>query len=138
MMDGMQRLAVADLGSNSFRLVVYALEPGRWWQHADEIRGAVRMSERFLPGDEAAGKAIKALRKHVAEQVARADWFHTADGDRLAGIGGTIRNLATAAEREAGVEHPGSAQGFRLTLEALDDLIDELASMPVSKRGRVP
>src|SRR5437764_3809201 len=220
MMDGMQRLAVADLGSNSFRLVVYALEPGRWWQHADEIReavrisegigedgrlrrepirralrttevfdafckaggidsvqaiatsairdapngdelvaeieartslpvrvvsaheearygylaiantttvsdgfgidmgggsvqvmqlgdrklvaddswpiGAVRMSERFLPGDEAAGKAIKALRKHVAEQVARADWFHTADGDRLARIGGTIRNLATA------------------------------------------
>src|SRR6058998_1143901 len=45
MMDGMQRLAVADLGSNSFRLVVYAYEPGRWWQHADEIREAVRISE---------------------------------------------------------------------------------------------
>src|SRR2546423_15145405 len=45
MMDGMQRLAVADLGSNSFRLVVYGYEPGRWWAHADEIREAVRISE---------------------------------------------------------------------------------------------
>src|SRR6266480_2277683 len=41
----MERLAVADLGSNSFRLVVYAYEPGRWWQHADEIREAVRIGE---------------------------------------------------------------------------------------------
>src|SRR5438105_9096385 len=38
-------MAVADLGSNSFRLVVYAFEPGRFWQHADEIREAVRISE---------------------------------------------------------------------------------------------
>ncbi len=41
----MDRIAVADLGSNSFRLVVYGHEPGRWWQHADEIREAVRISE---------------------------------------------------------------------------------------------
>ena len=46
----MERLAVADLGSNSFRLVVYAYEPGRWWQHADEIREAVRISERMGDG----------------------------------------------------------------------------------------
>src|SRR5207248_4223186 len=50
MMDGMQRLAVADLGSNSFRLVVYVYEPGRWWQHADEIREAVRISEGMGDG----------------------------------------------------------------------------------------
>ena len=259
----MERIAVADLGSNSFRLVVYAYEPGRWWQHADEIReavrisegvgddgrlreepmrravrtaevfdafcrashveqveavatsairdavnrdelisqlaertslpvrvvstheearygylaiansttiadgfgvdvgggsvqvmhmrdrrlaaddswplGAVRMSERFLPGDEEAdSKAIKALRKHVAKEVGRADWFGTDNGDRLAGIGGTIRNLATAAERRAGVEHPGDAQGYVLSREALDDLIDELAELPAHKRGGVP
>jgi len=258
-----ERIAVADLGSNSFRLVVYAYEPGRWWQHADEIReavrisegvgddgrlreepmrravrtaevfdafcrashveqveavatsairdavnrdelisqlaertslpvrvvstheearygylaiansttiadgfgvdvgggsvqvmhmrdrqlaaddswplGAVRMSERFLPGDEEAdSKAIKALRKHVAKEVGRADWFGADNGDRLAGIGGTIRNLATAAERRAGVEHPGDAQGYVLTHKALEDLIDELAGLPAHKRGGVP
>jgi exopolyphosphatase / guanosine-5'-triphosphate,3'-diphosphate pyrophosphatase len=252
------RLAVADLGSNSFRLVVYGYEPGRWWAHADEIReavrisegmdgelrpdpvrralrtvevfdafcrttgvdsidavatsairdaanrdellsqvaertaipvrvlstheearygylaiansttlvdgfgldigggsvqamrldgrelaadaswplGSVRVSERFLPGDEAGGKALKALRKHVAAELEReAEWFR--GGGRLVGIGGTIRNLAAAAERHAGVDHP-DAQGYHLTRDALGELIDELASLPAAKRGRVP
>jgi exopolyphosphatase/guanosine-5'-triphosphate,3'-diphosphate pyrophosphatase len=256
-----ERIAVADLGSNSFRLVVYGYEPGRWWQHADEIReavrisegiaadgalkrkpmeralktaevfdsychaagierveavatsairdapnrdelleamgertslpvrvistreearygylaiansttlsdgfgvdigggsvqvmrladrrleeseswplGAVRMSERFLPGDEAGEKAVKALRKHVRKQVEKADWFGRMNGDRLVGIGGTIRNLASALERRAGVDYP-DAQGFVVARAALDELIDELASMPAAKRGRVP
>jgi exopolyphosphatase/guanosine-5'-triphosphate,3'-diphosphate pyrophosphatase len=254
-----ERLAVADLGSNSFRLVVYAYEPGRWWQHADEIReavrisegmgengalrpepiqralrtvevfdafcratgvksvdavatsairdasnrdellreiaartsipvrvlstheearygylaiansttladgfgldigggsvqamrvedrrlaadaswplGTVRMSERFLPGDEASSKTLKALRKHVAAEVAKADWL--GGGGRLVGIGGTIRNLAAAAERHEGLDHP-DAQGYLLSRGALEELIDELASLPASKRGHVP
>ena len=258
----MERHAVADLGSNSFRLVVYGYEDGRWWQHADEIReavrisegigddgrlkrkpleralrtaevfdafceasgvdhvdavatsairdapnrdelleaiaertsldvrvisteeearygylaiansttlddgfgidigggsvqvmqlherrleasdswplGAVRMSERFLPGDEAGDKAIKALRKHVRKKVGEsADWFGRTNGDRLVGIGGTIRNLAAAIERRADVDYP-DAQGFVLTRAELDELIGELASMPAAKRGRVP
>jgi exopolyphosphatase/guanosine-5'-triphosphate,3'-diphosphate pyrophosphatase len=252
-----ERIAVADLGSNSFRLVVYAYEPGRWWAHADEIReavrisegmdgalreepmrralrtvevfdafcratgvedvaavatsairdatnrdrlleqiaerteipvrvlsteeearygylavvnsttladgfgldvgggsvqamrvdgraladseswplGSVRMSERFLPGDESGGKALKALRKHVGAEVGRAEWL--AGGGRIVGIGGTIRNLATAAERQAGVDHP-DVQGYVLTRDALEELIDELASLPPAKRGKVP
>src|SRR5207245_7500597 len=100
--------------------------------------GAVRMSERFVPGDEEDAKAIKALRKHAAKEVDRAPWFHTGNGDRLAGIGGTIRNLATAAERRAGVEHPGNSQGYVLSRDSLDELIEELAGLPASKRGRVP
>src|SRR3954453_20202067 len=39
-----RRTAVMDMGSNSFRLVVYGWEPGRYWQHVDEIREAVRVS----------------------------------------------------------------------------------------------
>jgi exopolyphosphatase/guanosine-5'-triphosphate,3'-diphosphate pyrophosphatase len=256
-----ERIAVADLGSNSFRLVVYGHEPGRWWQHADEIReavrisegigddgrlkrkpmeralrtaevfdhycestgierveavatsairdapnrdelletiaertslpvrvistgeearygflaiansttlrdgfgvdigggsvqvmrlagraleateswplGAVRMSERFLPGDESGDKAVKALRKHVRKKVGEADWFARTNGDRLVGIGGTIRNLAAAVQRRSGVDYP-DAQGFVVAREALEELIAELASMPAAKRGRVP
>jgi exopolyphosphatase/guanosine-5'-triphosphate,3'-diphosphate pyrophosphatase len=41
----MKRIAVIDMGSNSWRLVVYGYEPGRCWQHVDEIREAVRVSE---------------------------------------------------------------------------------------------
>jgi exopolyphosphatase / guanosine-5'-triphosphate,3'-diphosphate pyrophosphatase len=40
----MERVAVADLGSNSWRLVVYGYEPGTpWWSPVDEIREAVRV-----------------------------------------------------------------------------------------------
>jgi exopolyphosphatase/guanosine-5'-triphosphate,3'-diphosphate pyrophosphatase len=256
-MEGMERMAVIDMGSNSWRLVVYGYEAGRYWQHVDEIReavrvsqgmegsgriqpepleralhtahvfdsfcaasgiddvvavatsairdadngdelldaiahdtafdvrilsgrdeayygylaiansstvedgvgidigggsvqlmriegrgladagswplGAVRMSEAFLPDGESGGKAMKALRKHVLGEVE--DWLDKGGG-RAVGIGGTVRNLAAAAERRAGIE--GDAQGFLLERKALDDLIDELASMSPAKRGGVP
>src|SRR3954470_6802908 len=259
-----RRAAVIDMGSNSFRLVVYGYEPGRFWQHVDEIReavrvgqgmgdegvlqpepmeratrtakvfgafceaagidevtpvatsairsasngdelldrirsesgldprvidereearygylaiansttlaegfgidigggsvqamrldgrrlcesgswqlGAVRVSEAFLPGgDEASSKQIKALRKHVKAELEDAEWF-TGNGDgvtRAAGIGGTIRNLASAAERRA--ELPDTdAQGYLLTRDALQELIEDLADMTAEKRAKVP
>ena len=37
-------MAVIDMGSNSFRLVVFQYEPGSWWSLADEIREATRVS----------------------------------------------------------------------------------------------
>ena len=40
----MERVAVIDMGSNSWRLVVFGYEPGtRWWSLVDEIREAVRI-----------------------------------------------------------------------------------------------
>src|SRR4029453_17086282 len=40
----MERVAVADLGSNSWRLVVFGYEPDTpWWSLVDEIREAVRI-----------------------------------------------------------------------------------------------
>ena len=39
-----QRLAVMDLGSNSFRLVVFTARDG-WWKRTDEIYEAVRIGE---------------------------------------------------------------------------------------------
>ena len=46
----MERVAVIDMGSNSFRLVVFQYEPGSWWSLADEIREATRVSAGM--GDE--------------------------------------------------------------------------------------
>ena len=107
-------------------------------EHADSFPlGAVRVSERFLAGEKATSKGIKALRRHVGDAIARDPWFSTEAGGRLAGVGGALRNLAAAAQRAAG--HPETdVGGFTLTRDALDDLIDELASRPASKRGSVP
>ena len=97
--------------------------------------GAVRVSERFLPGERASAREIGALRDHVGAAVGALGWWR--DGRRLAGIGGGIRNLASAAQRRGG--YPGhGVGGFTLTAPMLDELTDELASRPASKRGKVP
>ena len=99
--------------------------------------GAVRMSERFLPGDESGGKAMKALRKHVRAALEDESWIGTGEAVRAAAIGGTIRNLASAAEKRAGLPQT-DAQGFMLTRDGLDELIEELAGLPPDERGGVP
>ncbi|HUR83916.1 MAG TPA: Ppx/GppA phosphatase family protein [Solirubrobacteraceae bacterium] len=129
--------AVFDLGGGSLQLVeVQSRHPcrlGSW------PLGAVRMTEHFLPdGDEAPKKARKALRAHVAEMLEAQDgapWLPRS-GRRLVGIGGTIRNLAAAAQAAAGLPSTG-VQGFAIEREALEDLIDRLASMPASERASI-
>ena len=97
--------------------------------------GAVRMTERFLPGEKAKGKQLRALRDHVEEELASADWL--ARGGRLAGVGGTVRNLASAAEIAAELPSYG-VQGFAVTRDALDALVERLADLPASERSSVP
>ncbi len=46
-----QHVAVIDLGSNSWRLVVYSYEPdapGQWWKRTDELYEAVRIGEGMV------------------------------------------------------------------------------------------
>jgi exopolyphosphatase / guanosine-5'-triphosphate,3'-diphosphate pyrophosphatase len=96
--------------------------------------GSVRMSERFLPGEKAPAKSVKALRAHVRDELDGLEWW--GGGGRLVGIGGTIRNLAAAAQKE--LDFPDvDVGGFELTAEALDGLIETLADKPASKRGNV-
>ena len=123
-----------DVGGGSVQLM--RIEDRRLAE-AESVRlGAVRVSEAFLPGEEASPKQLKALRKHVARTVGEFEWWTGGDRLRLAGLGGTIRNLATAAQKR--LELPDvDVQGFVLTREALDELIELLASKPAAKRGSV-
>jgi exopolyphosphatase / guanosine-5'-triphosphate,3'-diphosphate pyrophosphatase len=127
--------SVLDLGGGSLQLV-HVLdrlerEIGSW------PLGAVRMSERFLPGDEPASEQqIQALRSHVRGQLAGSRWLQGLGG-RIVGMGGTARNLAAAAQRAAGLPNNG-VQGFVLGLDALEALIERLASLPPRERAKVP
>ncbi len=127
--------AVLDLGGGSLQLVRVA---GR---KPYELRswplGAVRMTERFLPDKEPPGKkALKALRAHVVEQLEDAEWLDSCGG-WLVGLGGTIRNLAVAAQVQGDLPTFG-VQGYALDAACLDDLVAMLASMPASERAKVP
>lgn len=87
------RVAVADLGSNSFRLVVFATAPEGWWQRTDEIYEAVRV-----------GEGLAASGQLGAEPIARAlstlEVF--AHFCRASGLGQQeIEAVATSAIRDA-------------------------------------
>jgi exopolyphosphatase / guanosine-5'-triphosphate,3'-diphosphate pyrophosphatase len=96
--------------------------------------GAVRVSERFLPDEKASSKQMKALRSHVGGELERLGWWR--GGGHIVGIGGTIRNLAAAAMKRLKLPDI-DVQGFQLTREALEELIEELAARPASKRAQV-
>jgi exopolyphosphatase/guanosine-5'-triphosphate,3'-diphosphate pyrophosphatase len=127
--------AVLDLGGGSLQLVHVAgrleREIGSW------PLGAVRMSERFLAGEEPATvEQIHALRAHVQDQLTQSPWLDEV-GSRIVGMGGTARNLAAAAQRAAGL--PGNGvQGFVIGIEALRELIERLAALPARERAKVP
>ena len=94
--------------------------------------GSVRVSEELLPGEKATKKQMKAVRRRTGEALEALGWWD--GGGRLVGIGGTIRNLAAAAMKR--LELPDiDVQGFVLTRDALEELIELLADRPASKRG---
>ncbi len=123
-----------DVGGGSVQLMRLA---NRRLEEAESVPlGAVRVSEAFLDGEETTAKQIKELRKHVAHVLSEVEWWAGREDLRLAGIGGTIRNLASAAQKRLDIPDV-DIQGFFLTREALEELIELLASTPVAKRGSV-
>jgi exopolyphosphatase/guanosine-5'-triphosphate,3'-diphosphate pyrophosphatase len=124
---------VLDLGGGSMQLT--RVSDRREASARSWPLGAVRMTERFLAdGGRAKGKQVRALREHVASELASAPWL--GEGGRLAGIGGTVRNLAAAVQLAADLPSYG-VQGFRITRDALASLISDFEDMTPSERGKV-
>jgi exopolyphosphatase/guanosine-5'-triphosphate,3'-diphosphate pyrophosphatase len=130
---------VVDLGGGSMQVVRVAdrlaLESASWRV------GTVLMSERFLPPNgPAKRRQLDELRDYVSGELTSAGWLAKAGaegGARLVGIGGTIRNLAAAAQRATGLPSNG-VQGMVLERERLAELVQRLASLPASERASVP
>ncbi len=72
---GIRRVAVIDLGSNSWRLVVFMYEPGRWWKRTDELYEIVRIGAGLGASgrlsDEAMQRGLETLA--VFERFSRAN-----------------------------------------------------------------
>jgi exopolyphosphatase/guanosine-5'-triphosphate,3'-diphosphate pyrophosphatase len=129
---------VLDLGGGSMQLVQVrerlARESGSW------RLGTVRMSERFLPPNgPAKRRQLAALGEHVAAELSDTGWLAKAarEGGRFVGIGGTVRNLAAAAQRAAGLPSNG-VQGMVIGADALDELVERLAALPAAERASIP
>jgi exopolyphosphatase/guanosine-5'-triphosphate,3'-diphosphate pyrophosphatase len=122
-----------DLGGGSMQLTL--LQD----RHAKDMRswpfGAVRMTERFLARETVKSKHIKALREHIGAALDDVPWL--GDGGDFAGIGGTVRNLGTAAMLSQELPSFG-VQGYPLRRKVLDELVDRFADMTPAERGKVP
>jgi exopolyphosphatase/guanosine-5'-triphosphate,3'-diphosphate pyrophosphatase len=136
---------VLDLGGGSLELV--EVRERRAEAIASWPLGAVRATERYIPNPPTPGPAkaaaIAKLRERTLRALEDAPWVAAAGAaaggaaPRLVGLGGSVRNLAMAAIRVA--ELPlDSVQGFVLSAEALDALIEDLAARPADERERVP
>ena len=96
--------------------------------------GAVRMTERFLARETVKPKHLKALREHVGAALDDVPWL--SQGGEFAGIGGTVRNLGTAAMLREELPAFG-VQGYPLRKDLLDEMIEDLAEMTPAERGKV-
>jgi exopolyphosphatase/guanosine-5'-triphosphate,3'-diphosphate pyrophosphatase len=130
---------VLDLGGGSLQLVQVADRLAR--RSGSWPLGTVRMSERFLAGrGPAKRRQLGELREHLAAQLKDAPWLageRSGSARRVVGIGGTVRNLAVAAERAAGLPSYG-VQGMLIERERLDELVERLAALPAAERAAVP
>lgn len=88
---GESLVAIIDIGSNTAKLCVYALNPGRWVRQVDELRAVVRLASGVGPQGELSEKAfergIEALKQF---------------GSYLRAVGvSQVRATATSAVRSA-------------------------------------
>ncbi|HEY7836279.1 MAG TPA: Ppx/GppA phosphatase family protein [Solirubrobacteraceae bacterium] len=130
---------VLDLGGGSLQLVRVAAR--REQRSGSWPLGTVRMSERFLPPNgPAKRRQLNELREHIRAELADTGWLADARNGgpvRLVGIGGTVRNLAAAAQRAAGLPTNG-VQGTVIGVDALEELTERLAALPATERADVP
>lgn len=87
------RRAVIDLGSNSFRLVVFTTGEGGWWKRSDELSDIVRLGGDLAPD----GGLSEARMAHALETLRVFAAFCTTSGIDLE----TVDAVATSAIRDA-------------------------------------
>jgi exopolyphosphatase / guanosine-5'-triphosphate,3'-diphosphate pyrophosphatase len=107
-------VAVVDLGSNSWRLVVFTYVPGEWWKRTDELYETVRIGAGLAASgklsDEAMQRGLETL--EVFERFCRANRLAPDD----------VHVVATSAIRDAGNGASFLAEAERatgLTIETL-------------------
>ncbi|HVE67041.1 MAG TPA: hypothetical protein VNB64_00525, partial [Solirubrobacteraceae bacterium] len=88
-----RRTAVIDLGSNTFRLVVFTAVPGAWWRRTDEIYEPVRIGAGMVEGGPLKPKRVR----RALDTVEMYAGFLRATGIEA----GDVRAVATSAIREA-------------------------------------
>jgi exopolyphosphatase/guanosine-5'-triphosphate,3'-diphosphate pyrophosphatase len=128
--------AVLELGGGSLQLI--EVQDRLAGQLCSLPLGAVRLTEEFLSRSEhPRRKDTERVRDYVREALGDVGWLPHA-GMRMVGIGGAVRNLATAAQHATQEALDIGVQGFVLKREALSELVSTLAALAPKERGELP
>jgi exopolyphosphatase/guanosine-5'-triphosphate,3'-diphosphate pyrophosphatase len=126
---------VFDIGGGSTEVVSGLGEvPGRW---VSLPFGAVSLTERFLASNPPTEQELDHLDAYVSETMMQHCASMPDQTPLLAGVGGTVTVLAMTDRKMSSYE-PGILEGWRISRERLEDLIDRLCRSTEEARRRWP
>jgi exopolyphosphatase / guanosine-5'-triphosphate,3'-diphosphate pyrophosphatase len=125
---------VMDLGGGSAQLS--RLEDRRWVRGQAFPLGGVRLTEMFLKSAKANDKEIGKLESFVKKEMGNLLERVRKEPAPLIAMGGTIRNLAKAIQREIG--YPVELlHGFKIKRYSLEKLVDKLLKLEPNDRAGI-
>lgn len=130
---------VIDVGGGSTELIVGDAD-GRLQAAQSMQVGAVRVTERCLPGNPPTRADVEAARSMIAEELEAAEGALAIGGGALSlvrsvvGVAGTVTTLAAVHADAASPDDP-SLHGHRIPVEAVSTLVDRLLAMTVEERA---
>jgi exopolyphosphatase / guanosine-5'-triphosphate,3'-diphosphate pyrophosphatase len=129
------RAWVMDLGGGSAQLS--RLEARRWVSGQAFPLGGVRLTEMFFKSDPPDVGEIEALEKFVRREMRATLEGVKSEPAPLVAMGGTIRNLARAVQKEH--DYPLDVlHGFALRRKSLENLTEKLVKQSAKARAQVP
>lgn len=127
---------VVDIGGGSAQ--VSRVVQCRWQDGTSFPLGALRLTEAFLAEDPPSPEQVDALRAEIRTRFAACSWLTPlTEGHRLAGLGGSIRNLGYIEHARQNWPMP-TLRGFQIERARVDELVNRFLSVPRNKRARIP
>jgi exopolyphosphatase/guanosine-5'-triphosphate,3'-diphosphate pyrophosphatase len=124
-----------DLGGGSLQVSQFRRRrAGRNWSLP---LGALRLSHRFLESDPPSVGELRRLKEHVHQELEREGLPRLADGDRLVGTGGTLRNLAKV-DRRARSYPIERVHGYTLSRKRVREMVSGLSERRQARRASTP
>lgn len=131
---GAAPLVVIDIGGGSTEFIFGDASGAISFRRSFDV-GAVRMTERFLPGDPPAANELSDLERSLRQTFSALPTPPT--GFRFVGVAGTVTTICAIARRvepyDATLVH-----GAELTKTEIDATVHRLAHLPVALRKTLP
>jgi len=131
----LQNGVVLDIGGGSIQLS--DIQKRNFFRGKSLLLGALALSEKFISKDPIPKGEFKAIENEISRQLDRIKWLPEKTGQRLIGLGGTIRNLALIeASRQ---KYPLNTQhGFVLKKSSIKKSITLFKELPIKDRKKIP